>query len=85
MVNRIKELAVKAGANWNHGDFNMGSSVEFQEDDLEKFAELFVKECAKVCKSLQKSAIVVLAIVTITRVGCTSSATSKNILELNGE
>lgn len=51
MNDRIKELAVKAGANWNHGDFNMGSSVEFQEDDLEKFAELFVKECAKVCNS----------------------------------
>ena len=51
MNDRIKELAVKAGANWNHGDFNMGSSVEFQEDDLEKSAELFVKECAKVCNS----------------------------------
>lgn len=40
----IKELAVQAGAYWNHGDFNMGCSVEFQEVDLEKFAELVVKE-----------------------------------------
>lgn len=32
----IKKLAKEAGAHWNHGDFNMGSSVEFQEEDLEK-------------------------------------------------
>ena len=45
----IKELAIKAGAHWNHEDFNMGSSVEFQQDDLEKFAELIVKECINQC------------------------------------
>jgi len=39
MNNRIKELAKKSGAHWNHGDFNLGSSVEFQECDLEKFIE----------------------------------------------
>ena len=45
MNERILEIAKQAGAHWNHGDFNMGSSVEFQESDLEKFAELIVKEC----------------------------------------
>lgn len=54
MNDRIKELAVKAGANWNHGDFNMGSSVEFQEDDLEKFAELIVRECVNCSDDLVK-------------------------------
>lgn len=46
MNERIKELAKQAGGYWNHGDFNMGSSIEFQESDLEKFAELIVNECA---------------------------------------
>ena len=31
MNERIKELAKQVGAYWYHGDFNMGSSVEFQE------------------------------------------------------
>ena len=46
MNERIRELITQAGGHWNYGDFNMGSSVEFQEDDLEKFAELIVRECA---------------------------------------
>lgn len=45
MNDRIKELITQAGGHWNHGDFNMPSSVEFQEQDIEKFAELIVKEC----------------------------------------
>lgn len=47
MNKRIQELAKQAGAHWNHGDFNMGSSVEFQEGDLENFAQLIIEECAK--------------------------------------
>jgi hypothetical protein len=45
MNERIKQLAVKAGAHWEHGDWNMPSAVYFSERDLEKFAELIVKEC----------------------------------------
>ena len=47
MNERIKELITQAGGYWNHGDFNMPSSVEFQEQDIAKFAELIVKECIK--------------------------------------
>ena len=42
----IKELITQSGGHWNYGDFNMPSSVEFQEQDIEKFAELIVRECA---------------------------------------
>ena len=44
MNERIKELSIKAGfPEWsNH-------AIEFE---LEKFAELIVKECAKVCDDL---------------------------------
>ncbi len=46
MNERIGKLAVEAGAYWDHGDWNMPSSVYFSERDLEKFAELIVRECA---------------------------------------
>jgi hypothetical protein len=46
MNERIGKLAVEAGAYWDHGDWNMPSAVYFSERDLEKFAELIVKECA---------------------------------------
>lgn len=45
MNERIRELITQAGGHWNYGDFNMGSSVEFQEEDIEKFSELIVREC----------------------------------------
>ena len=54
MNERIGKLAVKAGAHWEHGDWNMPSAVYFSEKDLERFAELIVKECAdKVDSSLR--------------------------------
>ncbi len=46
MNERIGKLAVEAGAHWDHGDWNMPSAVYFSEGDLEKFAELIVRECA---------------------------------------
>jgi hypothetical protein len=49
MNERIGKLAVKAGAHWDHGDWNMPSAVYFSERDLEKFARLIVKECALQC------------------------------------
>ena len=45
MNKQISKLITQAGGHWNHGDFNMPSSVEFQEQDIEKFAELIVREC----------------------------------------
>ena len=45
MNERIGKLAVEAGAHWEHGDWNMPSTVYFSERDLEKFAELIVREC----------------------------------------
>jgi hypothetical protein len=51
MNERIGKLAVKAGAHWEHGDWNMPSAVYFSERDLEKFAEMIVLECAACCGS----------------------------------
>lgn len=45
MNERIRELITQARGHWNHGDFNMPSSVEFQSEDIEKFAELIIKQC----------------------------------------
>ena len=50
MNERIRELITQARGHWNHGDFNMPSSVEFQEQDIERFAELIVQECCEVVK-----------------------------------
>ena len=49
MNEQIGKLAVKAGAHWDHGDWNMPSAVYFSERDLEKFAEMIVRECALQC------------------------------------
>jgi hypothetical protein len=51
MNKRIQELITQAGGHWNHGDFNMPNSVEFQEQDIAKFAELIVRECAGLCNN----------------------------------
>jgi len=48
MNERIKELITQARGHWNHGDFNMPKSVEFQEEDIEKFVELIVRECVDI-------------------------------------
>jgi len=48
MNERIRELITQSRGYWNHGDFNMPKSVEFQEQDIEKFVELIVRECASI-------------------------------------
>jgi hypothetical protein len=48
MNERIRELIKQSSGHWNHGDFNMGSSIEFQEDDIQKFFNLIVVECVNV-------------------------------------
>ena len=47
MNERIKELALQAGfkVNWQHEDVQAIKMARF-----EKFAELIVRECAKVCR-----------------------------------
>ena len=50
MNERIGKLAVKAGAHWEHGDWNMPSAVYFSERDLEKFARLIVQECIDIAQ-----------------------------------
>jgi hypothetical protein len=57
MNKRIQELITQAGGHWNHGDFNMPSSVEFQEQDIAKFAELIVKECGVVLSPMLRDMI----------------------------
>jgi hypothetical protein len=58
MNERIGKLAVEAGAHWEHGDWNMPSAVYFSERELEKFAELIVRECVEQGKLIQSQTIV---------------------------
>jgi len=53
MNERIQDLIKQSGGHWNrdltmdhHGNFITSHSVKFQKDDIEKFAELIVRECA---------------------------------------
>ena len=55
MNERIGKLAVEAGALWHHGDWNMPSCVYFGEKDLEKFAELIVRECLDIVEAQKES------------------------------
>ena len=40
MNKRDIELAAEAGAHWEHGDWNLASSVHFSEEELQTFADL---------------------------------------------
>ena len=52
MNERIRRLAEKAGLRFTQLMSNpMVPVVDGKETDLEKFAELIVKECAEVCKA----------------------------------
>ena len=54
MNERIKELAEQAGFMlWGNESWNPGDVVDWSaryDDELEKFAELIVRECIEVCK-----------------------------------
>ena len=52
MNERIQELAVQAGIEFTYDptEVPMRAFIEAWEGDLEKFAELIVKECAKACE-----------------------------------
>jgi hypothetical protein len=49
MNERIKELALKAGGGLSCIAEPLEHPWKFSERELEKFAELIVKECAEVC------------------------------------
>jgi hypothetical protein len=49
MNERIKELAVQAGAEtWSRAPMRAVTGLAFTDENLEKFAELIVRECAEV-------------------------------------
>ena len=54
MNERIRQLAREADGVFIHKLITGAKQYTFLEKDLEKFAELIVKECAKVCDDLQK-------------------------------
>jgi hypothetical protein len=45
MNERIKELAIEAGYDWA-----WDTQIDFGHKEMEKFAELIVKECARLCE-----------------------------------
>ena len=50
MNERIKELAKQANVRPLYSPVYDAPRYIFEEDELEKFTELIVKECAKVCR-----------------------------------
>ena len=48
MNERIKKLAEQADGQFYEGFAGSTNFVKFAEDDLKKFAELIVRECAKI-------------------------------------
>jgi hypothetical protein len=58
MNERIRELVKQANGYWEYGDFNIPHSVYFAETDLQKFAELIVRECVEQGKLIQSQTIV---------------------------
>ena len=54
MNERIKELAEQAGAEtWSRAPMRAVTGLAFTDENLEKFAELILKECMDICDSTQ--------------------------------
>ena len=50
MNERIKQLAEQAGAEtWSRAPMRAVTGLAFTDENLEKFAELIVRECVQVC------------------------------------
>jgi len=50
MNERIRELAEEAGAEtWSRPPMRAVTGLAFTDENLEKFAELIVRECAGIC------------------------------------
>jgi len=50
MNERIRQLVEQAGGEFYEGFAGGTNFVKFAEDDFEKFAELIVGECVKLCE-----------------------------------
>ena len=50
MNNRIKELLNRSGGEFYEGFLGSPNTIKFTEEELKTFAELIVRECAKVCR-----------------------------------
>jgi hypothetical protein len=57
MNERIRLLAEQAGGEFYTGFLGSPNSIQFKESDLEKFAELIVKECITKVEMRKKFAI----------------------------
>ena len=58
MNERIRQLAEQAGGEFYTGFLGSPNSIKFKESDLEKFAELIVREC---CQKLENDGMVEVA------------------------
>ena len=53
MNERIKELAKRAGAEtWSRAPMRAVTGLAFTDENLKKFAELIVRECADICMEM---------------------------------
>ena len=50
MNERIKELLNRSGGEFYEGFLGSPNTIKFTEEELKTFAELIVRECAKVCR-----------------------------------
>jgi len=57
MNKRNIELAAEAGAYWEHGDWNLASSVHFSEEDLQTFADLIRADEREACGAVSEDSI----------------------------
>ena len=48
-------LAADAGAHWEHGDWNLASSVHFSEEDLQTFADLIREDATEQANARAKT------------------------------
>jgi len=54
MNERIRQLADEAGAEtWSRAPMRAVTGLAFTDENLEKFAELIVKECMRMCEVAQ--------------------------------
>lgn len=53
MNKKLQELITQHGGWWHHGDFNMGSSVEFSDTEIEQLIYSVVQECIAVADKTQ--------------------------------
>ena len=55
MNNRIKELLNRSGGEFYEGFLGSPNTIKFTEEELKTFAELIVRECAKVANRAENA------------------------------